>query len=277
MKQTTVILLALMFSVLLSGCNTTPVEDTPEYKALLQKVGVLEVMLEEQHERFQDLELLHNSELNAAKSESADGLRVFYNGNSDVWLYPDGRFIMNYFHNTKITGTYSEIPDPRGGDESALMFTHNGKSHFNNEDGASFEWSGEIPVTVVGGIANGILTIPEDWEDDHGHGNKYKLREKLVFAAENGNKITLNVDRSFTAEFSYGIKIMGYYAARAYAVENETPYVYNNVIFIPGAPGFSSSGELLGAVFVAPVTDGTSLLLPEEWAAVAGEWIFELQ
>jgi len=276
-----VCVLALVFAMFtLAACSTNNTE-------LLEQIEQLEAQLEE------------------LRAATPDELRVFYNGNSDVWLFPDGTFILNYFHHTKISGTYEEMPNPDG-DDIAIVFTHNGRSlygsshahdhshghnHSHGHDhahepvhGASFAPSSDGVVTVVGGIDGNYLTLPEEWEDDHGHGSHYRLRETLVFSGPNGNRITLNTDRSFVAEFNDGIMILGYYMVRAFALDHNPsegepmPYVHNAITFIPGMPTFSADGDLQGAVFAVPITEGgTTLTIPGPWVEIAGAEAFTLE
>ncbi|MCL2037227.1 MAG: hypothetical protein FWG83_07600 [Oscillospiraceae bacterium] len=311
MKKLLTAILALSLSVSLTACNKTapPVEESDEYKALLEKVSELEEQLAQGG---------NGGNSSSSVIDTAQP-RIFYNGNSDIWLNTDGTFVLNYFHNTKISGTYTEIADPDS-DEIAVMFTHNGISYFgveedhhddddhnddddhddddhddddhddddehnhddDEEETAYFVSSGDKAVTVVGSIVGDTLTLPEDWTDDHGHGDKYKLRETLVFAGGNG-KITLNPDRSFIADFGGGISIKGYHIARAFAMDHNPengepmPYGYNMIIFIPGEPTISADGEVRGAVISAPIEDGKTLQIPEAWEEIAGASSFALQ
>ncbi|MCL2456083.1 MAG: hypothetical protein FWD19_00870 [Defluviitaleaceae bacterium] len=206
-------------------------------------------------------------------------LRVFYNGNSDVWLYPDGRFIFNYFHNIKKSGTYTEIFEE---EKTIVHFTHNGALHIGSR-APFFEPSGFLPVTVTGVIEENFLTIPEEWDDDCEHGVEFRLRQPLVFIAEdNDNKITLNVDRTFIAEFYDEILVLGYFAARSRALDHDPtdgdpmPYMYNSVTFIPGMPTFNTSGVLQGAIFAVPIREGKILTIPDPWISIAGAETFIL-
>jgi len=271
------VLLLAFASLAFSGC-TNKDDGSAEIERLEREVERIELEktgLEENASRLGTTIIQLESDVERLSAQT----RVFYNGNSDIWLFPDGTFILNYFHNTKYSGTYEEKTE---GNETAVLFTYNGAALIASGE-SSYEPSGNSPVTVVGGIVDNILTIPEDFEDDHGHGNKYKQRETLVFEGGNGNKITLNTDRSFIAEFNNGIKIMGYYAIRAFAQDHNPaegtpmPYGFNSVTFIPGMPTFNASGELGGAVFAVPIVNGTTLTIPEVWVGIAGAETFILQ
>jgi hypothetical protein len=151
-------------------------------------------------------------------------IRVFENGNANIRLFPDGTFIANLFHNIKITGTYTEMTDGR---EIAVLFTHS--------------CADNALVTVVGGIVNDILTIPEDWDDGHGHGMDFAYREyPLVFIGEGGQRITLNADNTFHANLADGVTIIGFYGIRA-----------GSVTFVQGSPTFDRGGVPVGEFLLA--------------------------
>ncbi|MCL2049135.1 MAG: hypothetical protein FWG87_10460 [Defluviitaleaceae bacterium] len=210
--------------------------------------------------------------------EEDDGptLRVYYNGNSDVWLNVDGTFILNYFDHAKISGTYTERTESG---RTTVRFTHNGGMTVDGRDAVYTPTSFE-PVTVVGTIAGNVLHLPTEW--DEGFGTEYRLRVPLVFVSESDNRITLNVDRTFTAEFYDNVLIVGVYAPRARAydyVSNDgipQPYFYNSITFIHGMPVFNTSGSLQSAAFAVPVTNGNTLTIPEPWVGIAGAETFSL-
>ena len=162
-------------------------------------------------------------------------IRVFENGNANVRLFPDGTFIANLFHNTKVTGTYSEVTQ---GNETAVLFSYGGISYLS--DGvSSFEATGA--TTVVGGLVDNVLTIPEDWDDGHGHGMDFPFRAyPIVFVGENNQNILLHADNTFVANFDGAASITGFYGLRA-----------NSITFVPGSPTFNSSGVPVGSFLFA--------------------------
>jgi hypothetical protein len=173
-------------------------------------------------------------------------------------------FIANLFHNTKITGTYTELTQ---GGETAVLFSHNGETTV--EDGAgSFRAPGL--TTVVGGITNGILTIPIDWDCGHDHGLDFTYRAyPLIYEGENGQTITLHADNSFAASFSGDVTIYGFYGIRL-----------QSVTFVPGSPTFNNSGALIGTVLTAGLIteDGAQMLeIPELWVEASGGGVFILR
>lgn len=162
-------------------------------------------------------------------------IRVFENGNANVRLFADGTFIANLFHNTKITGTYTEMTDGR---EIAVLFTYGG---INNMAGGvgTFEATGS--VTVVGGILDGVLTIPIDWDDGHGHGMDFAYRAyPLVFIGENNQNITLFADNTFELNLAGDVRVIGFYGIRA-----------TSVTFVPGSPTFDRNGNPVGTFLLA--------------------------
>jgi len=157
-------------------------------------------------------------------------IRVFENGNANIRLFPDGTFIANLFHNTKITGAYTEMSD---GQEIAVLFTYSGINNLSHGVSA-FEATGL--VTVVGGIVDDILTIPEDWDDGHGHGIDFVFRPyPLVFMGENGQRIILHGDNTFEANFANDVRVLGFYGIRA-----------TSITFVPGSPTFDGHGMPVG-------------------------------
>ena len=69
-----------------------------------------------------------------------------------VTLHKNGSFSATLAHETK-TGTYTEA----------------------EVDGVITVAFGSNEKSVEGSIENEILTIPDEWQDDHGHGSKLKL------------------------------------------------------------------------------------------------------
>ena len=162
-------------------------------------------------------------------------IRIFKRGNANIRLYPDGTFIANLWHNTKVTGTYRELTH---GNETAVMFTHSGITTATGGV-SSFEETGL--VTVVGGIVDGILTMPEDWDDGHGHGMEFTFTPyPIVFVCENDQRITLYADNSFVANFANDVTIFGFYGIRT-----------NSVTFVTGSPTFNGTGVPIGSFLFA--------------------------
>jgi hypothetical protein len=188
----------------LRGCEGDCVElELPELWAGISGAGVFTLAYDPEH--------------NSGNMQGS--IRVFENGNANIRLFPDRTFIANLFHNTKITGMYAEVTD---GHETAVLFTHSG-------------------MTVVGGIVDDILTIPEDWDDGHGHGMDFAYRAyPLVFMGENGQKIILDADNTFEANLAGNEKIIGFYGIRA-----------ASVTFAPGSPTFDRNGVPVGTFLAA--------------------------
>jgi hypothetical protein len=180
------------------------------------------------------------SEIPISVPETPDKIRVYENGNANVKLFPDGTFIANLFHNSKITGTYSEITD---GVEIAIFFDYNG--FLTNEDEINtFELTGHM--SVVGGILDNVLKIPVDWDDGHGHGLDFDYKEyPVVFADPNGQQIVLNADNTFTAKFKNDVTVLGYYTPRK-----------SIITFVPGSPVSNRDGDIVGSFLVAEITGG---------------------
>ena len=80
--------------------------------------------------------------------------RVFTDGHQNITLRSDGTFFATLAHNEKWNGTYTE----------------NTKNSITT---VTFVVDG---ISVNGSIRNNILTIPDEWQDDHGHGSKLKLK-----------------------------------------------------------------------------------------------------
>ena len=79
--------------------------------------------------------------------------RVFTDGHQSVTLNNNGSFTARLAHET-ITGTYTENTE---GGNTIISFTSDGE-------------------TANGGIANNMLTFPDEWDDDHGHGSVLWLK-----------------------------------------------------------------------------------------------------
>ena len=80
--------------------------------------------------------------------------RVFTDGHQTITLRSDGTFDAALAHNENWKGTYTE--DTKNS-VTTVTFVVDGTS-------------------VNGSIRNNILTIPDEWQDDHGHGSKLKLK-----------------------------------------------------------------------------------------------------
>ena len=80
--------------------------------------------------------------------------RVYSDGHQTVTLRDDGSFTAVLVHNESWKGTYTE----------------------NTKNGITTVTFVSEGTTVNGRISNNILTIPDEWQDDHGHGNKLKLK-----------------------------------------------------------------------------------------------------
>jgi len=84
-------------------------------------------------------------------SQSQD--RVFTDGHQTITLREDGTFTAELAHETK-NGQYTEST---ANSIITVTFTSEGKS-------------------ATSRITNDILTIPHEWQDDHGHGTQLKLK-----------------------------------------------------------------------------------------------------
>jgi len=80
--------------------------------------------------------------------------RVYAFADSTITLRDDGSFNALLFHDVSFNGTYSEITQDN---TTIVSFTYDG-------------------ITVNGRIVGKILTLPEEWDDDHGHGMEYTLK-----------------------------------------------------------------------------------------------------
>ena len=84
-------------------------------------------------------------------SQSQD--RVFTDGHQTITLRDDETFTAELAHET-IIGQYTQST---ANSVVTVTFTSGGKS-------------------VTSRITNDILTIPQEWQDDHGHGTQLKLK-----------------------------------------------------------------------------------------------------
>jgi len=80
--------------------------------------------------------------------------RVYEFADSTITLRDDGSFDALLFHDVSFNGTYSETKQ-------------------DNATNISFSYDG---ITVNGWIVGNTLTLPDEWDDDHGHGMEYTLR-----------------------------------------------------------------------------------------------------
>jgi len=80
--------------------------------------------------------------------------RVYASGDSTVTLSGNGNFRATLYHGERIAGTYTES-DENG--VTVITFTHDGE-------------------TSTGWLTGNSLTIPDEWDDDHGHGSNYTLK-----------------------------------------------------------------------------------------------------
>ena len=79
--------------------------------------------------------------------------RVFAGGSQTVTLYRNGKFSARLSHNVQRNGTYTE--NTVGG-MTTISFTSDG-------------------TIATGEITGDILTLPDEWDDGHGHGAKLPL------------------------------------------------------------------------------------------------------
>ena len=79
--------------------------------------------------------------------------RVFYNSGQTVTLYSNGKFTALLSHNAQRKGTYSESTTDGN---TMIVFTYDG-------------------ITGFGSIEDNVLTIPDEWNDGHGHGTEFLL------------------------------------------------------------------------------------------------------
>jgi hypothetical protein len=82
--------------------------------------------------------------------------RVFTDGAQTVTMQNDGTFTAELLHDTTYSGTFLEVAI---GDTTTIVL---------------FEVDGE---DVQGTITNDILTMPEEWDDGHGHTGPLKLSD----------------------------------------------------------------------------------------------------
>jgi len=81
--------------------------------------------------------------------------RVFGVGNNTVTLAADGTFTARLPHGVVRTGTFVEVED------DGVIFVNFAQEGYNN---------------AVGTIEDNVLTIPDQWDDGHGHPRQYTLR-----------------------------------------------------------------------------------------------------
>ena len=79
--------------------------------------------------------------------------RVFADDNQTVTLHDNGSFTASLVHGT-ISGTYTE----------------------NTEGGITTVTFAAGGLTANGIIANNVLSLPDEWKDDHGHGTELRMR-----------------------------------------------------------------------------------------------------
>jgi len=79
--------------------------------------------------------------------------RIFTDGHQNVILYPNGSFAAVLAHESE-KGTYTE----------------------NTADGVTTVTFISEGVAADGRIINNILTLPEEWDDGHGHGMNLRLK-----------------------------------------------------------------------------------------------------
>ena len=82
------------------------------------------------------------------------GERVYALDDSAVTLHEDGSFNALLFHGAGYSGTYSEDTQ---GDVTIISFIYDG-------------------ITATGWIIGNGLTLPDEWDDGHGHGHEFILR-----------------------------------------------------------------------------------------------------
>jgi len=80
--------------------------------------------------------------------------RVYVSGDQTVTLNDDGTFKAELYHGVNISGTYTESTE---GGVVIITYLHDG-------------------IVTTGTISGNTLIIPEEWEDDHGHGYNFTLK-----------------------------------------------------------------------------------------------------
>ncbi|MCL1823430.1 MAG: hypothetical protein FWG44_04435 [Oscillospiraceae bacterium] len=91
----------------------------------------------------------------SSEREHLNDSRIFEYGGQTITLYSDNTFTANLSHGAFYSGTYNETPL----DEFSLI---------------SFKTADD---EVGGSIYNDVLTIPEEWDDGHGHGTEFALKK----------------------------------------------------------------------------------------------------
>jgi hypothetical protein len=76
--------------------------------------------------------------------------RVYSDEQQTVILRDDGTFTAKLMHDITKNGTYTTSPDESSDGATTVSFTEGG-------------------ATADGSLANDILTIPADWDSEHGH------------------------------------------------------------------------------------------------------------
>jgi len=76
------------------------------------------------------------------------GTETYSDGSQTIQFLPDGTFTATLSHSRSFSGTYAKTEQ---GDITIVAFTSSG-------------------VTVNGEIEGGLLYIPHEWDDGHGHG-----------------------------------------------------------------------------------------------------------
>ena len=80
--------------------------------------------------------------------------RVFVSGSQTITLNKNGTFSARMAHNNNKDGSYTETME---GSITIISFSYQG-------------------TTVKGRLQNGVLSIPREWDDGHGHGNTFRLK-----------------------------------------------------------------------------------------------------
>jgi len=76
---------------------------------------------------------------------------IYRYGGQTIRLLSDGSFIASMAHGIRKEGTYSKTTE---GDITTVIFNSNGRDE-------------------IGRIINNTLHIPQEWDDGHGHGNRF--------------------------------------------------------------------------------------------------------
>jgi len=92
--------------------------------------------------------------LNQQNADQQGSERVYELGDGAVTLNDDGSFNAHLFHGDSYIGTY--IEDIQG-DVTIISFNYDG-------------------INATGWIIGNGLTLPDEWDDGHGHGHEFILR-----------------------------------------------------------------------------------------------------